>query len=245
MSARATGCTRDLVIFLDKLIYILARHWLFAANLAFVVYIGLPFLAPTLMANGYERWGRLIYRLYGPPVCHQLPERSYFLYGPRYYYTLEELHALVGEDMPARYIGDEKIGYKVAICERDVAIYTTGLMAGLAFAFVRRKLRPLPGRQFVRFTLIFVLPLAIDGTGQLLGFWESTWLRRSITGAIAAAGAIWLTYPYIEVGMQDVQQTIVKQLHLEREQRDSGAARDKDEDDQSQCAEEHQGKELV
>ncbi len=230
MSTRATGCTRDLVILLDKLIYILARHWLFAANLAFAIYIGLPLLAPALMANGYERWGRLIYRLYGPPVCHQLLERSYFLYGPRYYYTLEELRALVGRDIPPRYIGDENIGYKVAVCERDVAIYTTGLIAGLAFATVRRRLHPLRGRQFVHFALLFILPLAIDGSGQLLGLWESTWVSRTVTGVIAAAGLIWLVYPYIEDGMRDVQQTIVKQLHLEEEQGNSRAPRDKEQD---------------
>lgn len=213
MATPVTGRTRDLVILLDKVIYAIARHWLLIANLTFIVYVGLPLLAPALMAHGYERWGRLIYTIY-TPFCHQLPERSYFLYGPRFYYSLPELLALLGGNVPARFVGNPEIGYKVAFCQRDVAIYAAAALAGMAFGLVRKRLRPLSGKPFVRMAILFALPLAVDGGGQLVGLWESTWITRTITGVIAGAGVVWLIYPHIEAGMWDVRRTVVQQLRL-------------------------------
>lgn len=235
MSPRATGCTRDIVILLDKLIYIIARRWLLLANAFWAIFIALPLLAPVFMANGLPQIGQLIYQAYAPH-CHQLPERSYFFYGPQYYYSLPELGELVGPDVSPRYIGDPRIGYKVAVCERDVAIYGTLAIAGIAFGLVRRKLYPLGQGAFLRFAALFALPMAVDGFGQLLGFWESNWISRTITGAVAATGGVWLVYPYIEKGMLDVQSTIIRQLHL-AEPSDSGAARNGVEHDQAQHTE--------
>ena len=48
-------------------------------------------------------------------------------------YTYGELITLVGPDLTERYVGDATIGYKVAICQRDVATYGTILLAGLVF----------------------------------------------------------------------------------------------------------------
>ncbi len=213
MSNPVTGRTRDLVILLDKLIYAIAKHWLLIANLTFVVYVGLPLLAPALMAHGYEWWGRLIYTIYAP-FCHQLPQRSYFFYGPRFYYSLPELLALLDGNVPSRFIGNPELGYKVAFCQRDVAMYAATALAGMAFGLVREGLRPLWGRSFVQWAILFALPLAVDGGGQLFGLWESTWITRTITGAIAGAGVVWLVYPHIEAGMRDVRRTVVQQLHL-------------------------------
>jgi uncharacterized membrane protein len=234
MSPRATGCARDVVVLLDKLIYVIARRWLLLANTFWAVFIALPLLAPVFMANGLPQVGQLIHQVYAPD-CHQLPERSYFFYGKQYYYSLPELRELVGPDVPLRYVGDPLIGYKVAVCERDVAIYGTLAIAGIAFGLVRRRLYPLGQGAFLRFAALFALPMAVDGFGQLFGFWESNWISRTITGAVAAAGAVWLVYPYIEKGMLDVQRTIIRQLHLE-ELPDSGAARDRTEHDQAQDA---------
>ena len=232
MKRRATGRTRDLVIFLDKIILVIARHWLFAVNWAVTLYLALPLLAPWFMAQGYDRIGSFVYRVYGPPTCHQLPERSYFLYGPQYDYSLEELTTLLGGDVPLRYIGDATMGFRVAICQRDVAIYTALLFAGLAFGLVRRRLRPLHWKHM----LLFLAPMAIDGTGQILGLWESTWLTRTITGILASSGVVLFLYPLLEEGMQDVQQTVRRQLGMASEGA-SGAFSGGDEEPETESAE--------
>lgn len=210
--AKATGFTRRIVIALDQLVYLITNHWLFAVNWALTLYIALPLLAPVLMHNGYRDAGLYIYKLYGPPACHQLPERSYFLYGPQYDYSLDELNQLLGAETPQRYIGNDQIGYKIAVCQRCLAIYMTLLFAGLAFAVVRDQMPPLPWQ----YVLLFLAPMGIDGTGQLVGLWESTWLTRTITGISASAGLVWFLYPMIETGMRDAKLKAKQQLQKDQ-----------------------------
>ncbi len=199
----------------------IARHWLALANAVMLLVLGLAVLAPWLMAHGQADAGNLIYWLYRL-LCHQLPERSFFLGGPRAAYSLAELDAHLGYEAPLRWIGDAQLGYKVAFCERDTAIYTGWLLAGLAFGLLRRRgwftnrdgrltNRPY-GALSWRGLVLSMLPIAIDGTGQLLGFWESTWWLRVITGLLFAAGTVCFAYPWIEQGMKDAQEIALHSL---------------------------------
>ena len=205
-----TGRIRDVVIFLDKLIFQLAKHWLFLTNLTWGLYVGLPILAPILMLTGHPWLGNVIYTAY-KVACHQIPWRSFFIGGSQIVYTYQELIALVGPALTERYIGDATIGYKVAICQRDVATYGTILLAGLVFGLVRRRLKPLPIWAFV----LSLVPMGIDGLTQLFGLRESNWQLRMITGALFGLASIWLAYPYLEEGMRDIRDTVNEKLHLE------------------------------
>lgn len=188
---------------LIRLVAVIARHWLLLINTALAIEAILPILAPVLMATGHASVARLIYTLYSP-LCHQLPERSFFLFGPQTTYTLHELELLLGPGVPLRYIGNPAIGYKIAVCQRDIATYLALLVTGLAFIPLRRRLRPLPIKTFI----LLCIPMAIDGLGQLLTLWESTPYSRVISGALFGIACIWLAYPYIEAGMQDVVRTL-------------------------------------
>jgi uncharacterized membrane protein len=139
-----------------------------------------------------------------------MPWRSFFIGGPQMAYTYDELRTLVGPALTARYVGDATIGYKVAICQRDVATYGAILLAGLVFGLVRR-LKPLPIWAFV----LSLVPMAIDGTTQLFGLRESNWQLRTITGALFGLASVWLAYPYLEEGMRDIRDTVNEKLHLE------------------------------
>jgi uncharacterized membrane protein len=191
---------------LTRFLHVLSRHWLLLANLAIGLYAGLPILAPVLMHSGHTRLGALLYLVYRP-LCHQLPERSFFLFGQQWVYSLAQIQARTGlELVPLRYVGAPGLGFKVAVCERCSAVYGMMLVFGLAFGLVRGKLRPLPLRWFA----VLIAPMAVDGFGQLLGFWTSTWLTRLITGALFALGAVWLTFPYLQSGMSEIQHSTGK-----------------------------------
>jgi uncharacterized membrane protein len=205
-----TGRTRDVVIFLDKLIFQLAKHWLFLANLTWGLYVGLPILAPILMLTGHTWLGNAIHSAY-KVACHQIPWRSFFIGGPQMVYTYEELITLVGPALTERYVGDATIGYKVALCQRDVATYGTILLAGLVFGLVRHRLKPLPIWAFV----LSLVPMGIDGITQLFGLRESNWQLRVITGALFGLASIWLAYPYLEEGMREIRDEVNKKLQLE------------------------------
>jgi len=184
---------------LPLILHAVAKHWLLIANVMLGLQALLPAAAPVLMASGRSGLGQLLYTVYSP-LCHQLPERSFFLFGPQVAYTLQELERLLGLDVPLRYIGDPIIGYKMTVCQRDVATYAAMWLAGLAYIPLRRRLRPLPLKVFA----LLCLPVAVDGFGQLLGVWDSTPWRRVVSGALFGAACIWLAYPYVEAGMKDV-----------------------------------------
>jgi uncharacterized membrane protein len=205
-----TGRTRDIVIFLDKLIFQLAKHWLFLANLAWGLYVGLPILAPILMLAGYTWLGNVIHVAY-KVACHQIPWRCFFIGGPQMVYTYDELRTLVGPALTLRYVGDATIGYKVAICQRDVATYGTMMLAGLIFGLVRHRLKPLPIWAFV----LALVPMGVDGITQLFGLRESNWQLRMITGALFGLASVWLAYPYLEEGMREIRDEVNRKLHLE------------------------------
>src|SRR5450755_4945627 len=58
----------------------LSRHRLRWLLLIIGLYVGLPFVAPTLMHFGLTGPANLIYTAYSP-LCHQFSFRSWFLFG--------------------------------------------------------------------------------------------------------------------------------------------------------------------
>jgi uncharacterized membrane protein len=191
--------------FLPRIVQAIAKHWLLLANTVLGIQALLPIATPVLMASGRSWLGQILYTVYSP-LCHQLPERSFFLFGPQFAYTLQELEHLLGSDVPLRYIGNPIIGYKMAVCQRDFATYTAMWLAGLTFIPLRQRLRPLPLKVFV----LLCLPIGVDGFGQLFGLWDSTPWRRVISGALFGIACIWLAYPHVEAGMKDVLHGTVK-----------------------------------
>lgn len=207
----------------DRLAQFLGKHYLGLLNLLIFLYVGLPFLAPVLMNAGYPALARPIYTTYGA-VCHQMAFRSWFLFGDQHVYpraaadmpeytTYEAATGLNGEDMLAArgFIGNEQVGYKVAFCQRDVAIYGAILAFGLLYAASGRRIRPL---HWMLWIAIGMAPIGLDGFSQLLSqipgwsFWEyreSTPLLRTITGAIFGFTTAWFGIPLLEESFQDVR----------------------------------------
>jgi uncharacterized membrane protein len=210
----------------DRFSYWLTRRYMLFFNLLVAIYLGLPFLAPVLMAAGIPGPARLIYRAYSL-VCHQLAYRSWFLFGEQaaYPHSAAKVPDLLSygqatgkvetDILQARqYIGDAQIGYKVALCERDVAIYAGMLAFGMVFSLSGKRLKPLPWFLWVA---IGIIPIAADGLSQLLSqpplnlippfnlfpYRESTPLLRTLTGALFGITTAWFGYPLVEESMAD------------------------------------------
>jgi uncharacterized membrane protein len=200
----------------------MARHWLAIFNTVWAVYLFTPFLAPIFMQIGWEAPAGVIYAIYSV-LCHQLPDHSYFLFGPS---LIPQTPELIAGGMTASaslfveraFIGSPEVGWKVALCQRDVAIYAGVLLAGISYAFVRRRTRPLPFKVFV----LLVIPMAVDGLTQLVGWRESNWLLRTVTGALFGVAAVYLAYPYVEDAMQEVLESeLVRQAALQHQAQDT------------------------
>lgn len=120
------------------------------------------------------------------PTCHQLTSRSLCLFKSH-----SDGGYSIGDCFPTSELSfshantvayPDKIGYKIPVCSRDVAIYLA-MLAGLVLLPFLQKIgsEDWPSRWIL---VAAAIPTAIDGTTQLFGLRESTNLLRLITGAI-------------------------------------------------------------
>ena len=208
----------------DRFSIWIARHWLLAVNLLFIIYLGLPILAPVLMKAGANLPATVIYTAYSP-LCHQLGFRSFFLFGEQSYYpraaagipgvlTFGKATGLDENDLLAAraFIGNDQLGYKIALCERDVAIYGAIILFGFIFGLSKRKIPPL---HWALWLIIAIVPIGLDGFSQLfsqlpipalasiLPYRESTPFLRLLTGFLFGFGTAWFGFPYVEESMRE------------------------------------------
>lgn len=200
ISPRRQAASDAVVRRIDAVIAWAIDHWLALLNLAVGIFLGLPLLAPVLLALGWNGPALAIYTAYSF-VCHQLPARSIFLFGEGFVYPAAVLEPLLDPRNPRAFVGTLELGYKIAFCQRDVAIYAGVLAGGLIFAAIGRRWRPIPLRLF----LIFVIPIAIDGFSQLPGWRESTWELRLATGGLFGLAGARFVYPYFEIAMRQAR----------------------------------------
>jgi uncharacterized membrane protein len=152
----------------NRLALALSRNWLGIFLIAWGIFVGAPWLAPVMMETGRTGAGNAIYLIYSTQ-CHQLPERSFFLFGARPMYSLDEIGAVWTESQDViglrRFVGNPEMGWKVAWSDRMVAMWTSLWLGSLLHALLRRRgWRPLPVWAYV----LLALPMAVDGTTHFL-----------------------------------------------------------------------------
>ncbi|MEW6401922.1 MAG: glutaredoxin family protein [Chloroflexota bacterium] len=223
----------------DRFSFWMAKRYLLILNLFMFFYVGLPVLAPTLMKAGAEVPASILYRMYSP-LCHQFGFRSFFLFGEQAYYplgeaglpgvkTFEDVTGIKNLDNPVSptrfdaraFVGNETVGYKVALCERDVAIYAAMLFFGILFALTGRRIKAL---HWVFWILIGLGPIGFDGFSQLFSQFNWEWLTaivpyrestpflRVFTGALFGLATAWFAYPSIEESMNETRQYFIKKV---------------------------------
>lgn len=258
-----TGRQRSVVLGIDRSVHWFTKHWLAMFNLVALIYVGLPILAPFLMQAGLTAPARVIYTVYSP-LCHQMTQRSFFLFGEQVAYPREiagtnlkpieayidaipEFDGVSPENWPAffaaarRFVGNDQMGYKMALCERDIGIYGFVLIGGLIYGMIRYRIniKPLP---LILFIIIGLGPIALDGFSQLFSYWftppngsaatglmaqiqgllplrESTPALRALTGALFGLMLVWLAYPKVNEGMLGTERDLARKLR-EAEERE-------------------------
>jgi len=131
------------------------------------IYAGLPFLAPVFMKLGWDAPARAIYIIYSF-LCHQLPQRSYFLFGSKLTYSLPEIQSIWRNTFDPlvlrQFIGNPEMGWKVGWSDRMVSMFTSLWIFAVLWRWLRRWLRPLPWWGLV----LFLLPMAVDGGSHFI-----------------------------------------------------------------------------
>jgi uncharacterized membrane protein len=166
------------------------RHWLLALNVSLGLFLAGALAAPVLASLGWWSAADALYAAYRL-TCHQWAFRSFFLFGTQAVYSQPQL-AAHGLD-PFGFVGSQMLGWKMAFCERDLAIYVGLVLVGLVYAR-RRRLQP------VGFALygVLILPMALDGFSQLFGWRESTWELRVASGLVFGLASGWLVLPRLD-----------------------------------------------
>ena len=232
-NAAANNATR--ISGLERFSYWLSNNYVWFITAILVLFIGLPLLAPVLMKENHKTPAQVIYRVYSV-LCHQLAFRSYFFYGEQAFYPRElagipnllTYEAVTGKSAvdttyARTFEGNDLLGYKVGICERDLAIYGSLIIAGLLFQLTGKKLKAIPWYWWV---ILAIIPIGLDGGSQLFslgGNWpswfpirESTPLLRTITGALFGLVTAWYVYPMMEESMLDLRMNLARKLAIKK-----------------------------
>ncbi|RLD05978.1 MAG: hypothetical protein DRI32_03350 [Chloroflexi bacterium] len=229
----------------DKFSFWISRRYMLVISLMIFFYVGLPVLAPVLMKAGARTPANIIYKMYSP-LCHQFGFRSFFLFGEQPYYPLTET-GIAGEGTDLidfetatgitnlhnagsitrwdarNYQGNEKVGYKLALCERDMAIYGAMLLFALIFWATGHRIPPLHWAIWLFVGLGFI---GLDGFSQLISqfefsalseilpYRESTPFLRTFTGFLFGFTTAWFGIPYIEESMRETRQIFIKKFAI-------------------------------
>lgn len=173
---------------------------------------GLIFLPALLYKVGLTGASKALYFMLGF-LCHQMPQRSFFLFGKDFTYSQEQLMTTLkwGQmftlDIKERFTCSEDYGCKLGVCSRCTGIYT-GLFSGMLGAGVFRKTK-VPKI----WVLIFLVPMAIDGTIQLIAallnpahpLYESNNKLRFITGFLFGLGFSLFAFSKLLQELEDAQ----------------------------------------
>lgn len=193
--------------------------WIIIGLLSLFLFVA--FLAPIFMKIKLEKEARFIYWVY-EAFCHQLAFRSWFIFGQQPFYPRElanipnfvSYEKVIGDlqldlNYAREFLGNEMLGYKIALCQRDVAIYASLLLCGLVFQLSGKKMKPIPWYFWI---ILGLLPIGVDGITQFGGLgisflsWlpvrESTPLLRSITGILFGVTTGLFMFPLIEENMR-------------------------------------------
>jgi len=162
---------RERAIAANRRTYWVAQNWMLLFSLGFGLYVMLPFLAPVFMQIGWKTGGHLINTIYSF-LCHQLPQRSLFLFGPKPMYSLGEIQTAwqdtINPVMLRQFIGNSHMGWKVAWSDRMVSMYTSILIFAWLWYPFRKRIKPLPWWGLV----LFLIPMGIDGSTHMVSdFW--------------------------------------------------------------------------
>ena len=145
----------------------LTFHWFKVFVLFYGLWVGLPFLAPVFMHLNWGDAGKAIYFIYSL-FCHQLPERSYFIFGQKSMYSLQEIDSVWKNTLDPltlrQFIGNQAMGWKVAWSDRMISFYTSIWVFALVWRPLRNKVKPLRWWVFG----LLLLPLILDGSTHLL-----------------------------------------------------------------------------
>jgi len=177
------------------------KHWV----LLFIVLFGfvniLPFIAPVFMTLGWTEPANFIYTIYSP-LCHQMAQRSFFLFGEQPMYNITE--------MPITLIGN--ILTDMTTLRTFIGSFVL-LLAPITIDGMTHMFSDINGGLLADFR--YYNQWLVDLTGNILPSWFyagdafgsfNSWMRF-ISGFTFGFGCVWLVFPHLN---QSISETILR-----------------------------------
>jgi len=140
----------------------LTHYWFAIFFVVYGLWVFLPFFAPFFMHIGWTGAGKVIYFIYSF-FCHQLPERSFFWFGEKTMYSLNEIQSVwQNTDNPMilrQFVGNQTMGWKIAWSDRMISFYTSVWLFAVVWFPFRRKVKLLSWWGLI----LLLIPIALDG----------------------------------------------------------------------------------
>lgn len=149
----------------------LLQHWLLIFIVVYGIFNALPFLAPVLMKMGWSGGANMIYTFYSG-LCHQMAQRSFFLFGDHFMYEMDQLPVNLtgntGTDtlLLREFRGNETLGWKVAWSDRMISMYAGIWLVSLVY-WAASRFRP-PKPVSIWLAGLLVIPIALDGGTHMI-----------------------------------------------------------------------------
>ncbi len=90
-------------------------------------------------------------------------------------------------------------GHQCGLCTRCLAIYIMMFLGSLIFVLTKKRVPALPWWIWI----LMLLPIAWDGLTQMVGWRESTWMLRVVTGSLFGLGNVWFALPRMHESLQE------------------------------------------
>ena len=145
-------------------------HWLALLNVLTALTLAGALAPPFLRLLALDPAAEAVHTAY-LWLCPQRPDHSYFLFG-----------------------------HKLALEQRELAIFGAQLVGGVLYALGRARFRALP----LWAAVALALPMAWDGFSQVFGWRDSDWLMRTLTGGLFSLALVWWFYPFVDRLLPDV-----------------------------------------
>ena len=144
-----------------------SNHWFDIFLYIFGLWVIIPWFAPVMMKLGWASAGNGIYFMYSF-FCHQLPQRSIFLFGEQNMYPLSEIQSVWQNTsnplILRQFTGNTSIGWKVAWSDRMISFYTSVWVFAVIFFWLRNKIKPIS----LWIALLLLLPIILDGGTHMI-----------------------------------------------------------------------------
>ena len=184
-------------------------------GIVIISYVILAFIAPISLKLGYPNFANPLYSTF-EKFCHQRVERSLFIFGEKSFYSILELKEKQylpqtnNDEVYLEYFGhdfngNEEVGYKVAICIRDVGLYLAFGISLIILSF-KNKVTFLNRYEYLLIAPIFIdiglqLIIEINKLDGIYLVYENNIEKRIVTGILAGVGCALLLKRYLDISL--------------------------------------------